>query len=422
MAFPRNSLRAFLGHVKPRLWHHVEAGLNINIVVGNQSAASVLYSYIRSISPPQNAHSPVYVPLLNLQKSGLRLRPEFNVVCQHAGIEPSALLTLEDLPETAIESEYVHWILVDHNKPTGSLETIPSGKFEGVIDHHEDESFIPSSCKCEPRIVEKAGSCTSLVTRYFRSAWDAISNDDLSTGAAHGQGETAINDRAFTRGWDAQLAKMALASILIDTVDLTASGKVEAADREAVDYLEARINLSPLAAKSWDRKAFFSEVNGAKSNIGGLSFGEVLIKDYKHWTVGRSDIGIGSVVKDLGFLQHKAEQERGVRSDQGPSFPKALDFFMEKNQLHVFAVMTAFTEDNTFQRQLLLQADLKIEGMKEKIEGFSQKAARELNLEVLKLDCFQASVSDNIWRKAWSQKDLSKSRKKVAPMLRAAME
>lgn len=52
----------------------------------------------------------------------------------------------------------------------------------------------------EPRILEEAGSCTSLVVRYFSSTWDDLSSSSLSSGAGHAQGsEYAIDDSAVTQ-------------------------------------------------------------------------------------------------------------------------------------------------------------------------------------------------------------------------------
>ena len=43
MAFPRNSLRAFLQHAKTNLFKALHEELDINIVVGNESAGLLLY-------------------------------------------------------------------------------------------------------------------------------------------------------------------------------------------------------------------------------------------------------------------------------------------------------------------------------------------------------------------------------------------
>lgn len=163
-----------------------------------------------------------------------------SVVCAHANIAVDRLITLDDLPNHAKPLKSARWILVDHNKLQGVQGDRYSSKVHGVIDHHEEENAVSQDTEPEPRVIEKCGSCTSLVARWCRPAWDSISSSSLSTGAAHGQGEGAVNDSTVAQGWDAQVAKLALASILVDTANLKAPGKVEQVDRDSVDYLEAK--------------------------------------------------------------------------------------------------------------------------------------------------------------------------------------
>ncbi|KAL9126484.1 MAG: hypothetical protein Q9217_004466 [Psora testacea] len=398
MAFARNSLSAFLKYAKNNLTEALNGGRKVSVVVGNESAdldsftCSMLYAYIRT---------------------NIRLRPEFSAVCGHVGISTSSLLTLDDLPYDKLRRENFQWILVDHNKLQGQLGEKFYANVAGVIDHHEEEYAVPASTDPEPRIIERAGSCTSLVVCYCRQSWDAISLSSFSVGAAHGQGESAINDNAYTQAWDARIAKMALASVLIDTANLTAPGKVQDVDRKAVEYLEAKIQMSPKDAKTWDRESFFKEIQEAKMNIGGLTLDEILIKDYKQWTENGMNLGISSVVKPLDFILAKGK----------PAFEKMLEDFMVSKDLSVFAIMTTSASDNgDFQRQLLLQARPSAYGAAQK---FVAIAVTNLGLdEGLELDVSrqtERSTSD-MWRNFWWQRDLSKSRKQVGPLLRRAMQ
>ena len=380
-------------------------------------SSSILYAYLRSSAPPAGAFSPVYIPLLNIHQSGIRLRPEFSAACQYAGIHTSNLLSLDDIEAGFHQPDRARWILVDHNKLQGSLGSRYSQYVQGVIDHHDEEHAVPSAKASEPRIIEKAGSCTSLIVRRFRATWDAISDMSISSGAGHGQGELAINDSAYTQGWDAQIAKLALASILIDTSNLTAPGKVEEVDRQAVGYLEAKINLSASNAKSWDRVKFYDEIDAAKADIEHLSLQEMVSKDYKEWTENGQKMGISSVVKPLAFLVQK-----GAEKNPSRTIEKVLDDFMTDRELSIFAIMTAFkSQKGAFQRELLLQA---LEPAVAIVDGFTKIATTKLDLEGLDIGLArQVEPSPgNPWRDIWIQKDLSKSRKQVAPMLREAMK
>ena len=348
---------------------------------------------------------------MNLPASGLRLRPEFTTVCAHANIAIDRLITLDDLPSASRPLASARWILVDHNKLQGQLGYQYSSRVHGVIDHHEEENAVPQDTDPEPRVIEKCGSCTSLVVRQCKTAWDSISSSSMSTGAAHGQEEAVINDSATTQGWDAQVAKMALCSILVDTANLKAPGKVEQVDRGSVDYLEAKIQLSSKDARIWNRDSFYKEIDEAKRDIGGLSLTEVFSKDYKGWIENGRKIGISSVVKSMDFLVQKANEEKLS------SFEDQLQQFMVDRDLSICAIMTTSTSsEGEFKRELLVQACPSASSLAIK---FAEQGASEFQLQ--NLDIKGISTQDKLgqsWRKVWLQNDVSKSRKQVAPLLR----
>ena len=283
-----------------------------------------------------------------------------------------------------------------------------------MIDHHEEENAVPRNTDSEPRVIEKCGSCTSLVVRQCKPAWDSISSSSLSTGAAHGQGETVTDDSAVIQGWDAQVAKMALASILVDTANLTAPGKVEQVDRESVDYLEAKIQISPKDARIWDRDHYYKEINEAKKNINSLTLSDILIKDYKGWTESGAKLGISSVVKSLDFLVQKACE------DNNSSFEDQLQHFMDAQDLAIFAIMTTSTSsDGDFQRELLVQAR---SFASSSAISFVEQGASVFELVDLSIRGIPTQEKPGQpWRKIWLQRDVSKSRKQVAPLLRTSM-
>ena len=303
---------------------------------------------------------------------------------------------------------------MDHNKLQGDLGSQYSSNVQGVIDHHEEENAVPKNTGSEPRVIEKSGSCTSLVVRQCKPAWDSISGSSFSTGAAHGQGEAVIDDSAVVQGWDAQVAKMALASILVDTANLTAPGKVEQVDRESVDYLEAKIHISPKDARTWDRDRYYKEIDETMRNISCLTLSEVLIKDYKGWTESGANLGISSVVKPLDFLVQKAREEN-ISPLEGQ-----LQRFMDARDLAIFAIMTTSTSsEGDFKRELLVQARSSAFAW---AISFAERGASDLQLGDLSIKGITTQEeAGQWWRKIWLQKDVSKSRKQVAPLLRKSM-
>lgn len=162
----------------------------------------------------------------------------------------------------------------------------------------------------EPRTLEKAGSCTSLVVRQFIPVWDAISSSSLSSSVGHAQSsDCTIDDSAVSQGWDAQIAKFAIASILEDTVNLLSESKTEPVDRDMIAYLEAKIQMSPQDSRTWERDQFYNEINTAQQDIDSLSLSDIWRKDYKDWTENETKLGMSTVVKPLSFMVNKARQE-----------------------------------------------------------------------------------------------------------------
>ncbi|KAL1974846.1 hypothetical protein VTN31DRAFT_5050 [Thermomyces dupontii] len=430
-------------------------------VIGNQSAdldsiiSAIVYSYFFSKVALRTDGTIVktrpHVPLINLPDvaSGQalrRLRPEFatalwlstSSACSPIKPEDEAsvarllaehVVTVADVKEQVRGLGDQHtcpatWdaVLVDWNalpiqapgrvRGHGSVEGLEDRAIfnvVGCIDHHEEESFVSANHEeivdgahgsPPPRVVEVGpGSCASLVIREIRQRglWNASSEAD------------------------AQIAKLALAAILIDTGNLTAPGKVTAVDREAVSFLEYIIT-GGTSASSWNRESFFEVIQHAKHNsLDFLTIDEILARDYKDWTVssGRK-IGICSVVRSLSWLCVKSESERSSGDASSPaavnleSFLECLRSFALSRGLNVVAVMTAFTaaETGAFSRELLVWA-LDKETISS-VERFVQQAVQQLQVEPWS----DAHLPSRLW--IWKQLDVTKSRKQVAPLLRDA--
>ena len=357
--------------------------------------------------------------MLNIPGNDVGLRPEFAAVFHHANISASHLITLDDLPssselERLLPPKNTRWILVDHNRLEDALGPTYSSRVHGTIDHHDDEVSVPTDTDPEPRVISKCGSCTSLVLSYLRSTWDILSSSALSSGGGHAQGDSLVDDTAVSQGWDAQVSKLALASILIDTRNLQDKGKTTDVDVEAAMYLEAKIRLSGRDARTWNRTEFYEEIDHAKRALDGLSLRDILRKDYKEWTERGLRLGISSAVKPLSYLAQKAETDTPASA-----FDQTINDFMTSRRLNIFAIMTASnTPDGHFQRQLLLQS--RPDSHKIALR-FEQDAQPDLVLESTRDLAIKAHDPSNDARQVWTQRNLSMSRKQVAPLLRKAM-
>jgi exopolyphosphatase len=410
----RSSLRDFLRDRKQILADPSKHPDRIlTFVVGNESAdldsicSSVIYAYIKTEA--QNS-STTYIPLCNIPREDLALRPELIPVLKNVSLEPSELITLTDLPELAVgfdagvrglDVAKTRWLLVDHNALTGQLGRKCSDRIVGCIDHHEDEHKVPASCGSEPRIIEKAGSCSSLVVRYLMDDW--IASQKLDGAAESIQAEAA-------------LARLALAPILIDTTNFRNKDKTRHVDLDTVGWLETIIRNSE--HDNYNRTAYFQQLTDAKNAIDHLDFEDILRKDYKQWTENSGlTLGIGSCVKDLSFLVNKA----GGQSQ----FWRGLRRFAQNDSrhLHLVSVMTAFQKDGQFCRELVLLA--LGEAAINAAEMFEADGTKLLGLDRIELgqdehpegeDCQAREL-----RRAWIQRELGESRKQVAPLMREAM-
>ncbi|GAA5825390.1 hypothetical protein JCM11251_006962 [Rhodosporidiobolus azoricus] len=141
------------------------------IVMGNEagdldslvSALALSYLY-NHLEPPQKA-----VALLQTEQDALDLRPE-NVLSLHwarmssAGSGHDDLLTIDELPIKPIDLGHrIKGIaLVDHNVPRSDWN---GAEIVAIIDHHEDRGLANGTAN--PRILERTGSCSSLVAKYL---------------------------------------------------------------------------------------------------------------------------------------------------------------------------------------------------------------------------------------------------------------
>ncbi|OWP06460.1 hypothetical protein B2J93_9233 [Marssonina coronariae] len=421
MPRPRVSLASFLASAKSALHHANQQSSTLTFVVGNEAAgksmracesavanesadldslcSAVVLAYLRTYASSSPAET-LYIPLSNVPHTDLALRPELLPVLSRANLKLSDLITLSELPSLSQASsrlapERTRWLLVDHNALLGELGRFYGPRVIGCIDHHDDEEKVPGDCGDEPRVIKKSGSCSSLVVEYCRGAWDAMSA--RSSGA-----ET-------TTRWDAELARLALGPVLIDTSNLESDAKTTYTDVEAMRYLKRFV----VAQEGAEFKAsdYYEEIWTAERDVDGLSLTDLLRKDYKQWTENGVNLGVCSVVKNMEFLLQKAD-----RQDE---FFNTLKDFSRDRDLSICCVMTrASTKDGRFERELFAWG-LDEKGV-EAVQKFEAQSTEKLGLETWKNGSLDFK-GDRQWRKCWVQHQVEHSRKQVAPLLRSSM-
>jgi len=375
--------------------------------------------------------------VLNIPSADISIRPELLTLLRHVDLEQSQLITLSDLPSAphtnVLPAENTSWTLVDHNALQGTLGSAYSSRVLGCIDHHDDEGKVPLSEEQrggEPRVIEVAGSCTSLVIEHFRSVWDGMLGSAQATKITPSSETTPRYQGADTSPTQpeiaTQLAKLALASILIDTSNLQNEDKTTSHDQHAVAFLSTKIS-----DEEFDRKAYFRTLQAAKKDLDALSVDDVLRKDYKEWNEGGRTLGVSSVVKPLEWLSEKARTETRTAVGgseehvQQQAFKSDVQAFAKARALAVYGIMTTSTSAKTgeFTRELMLYVrEPAATGM---VQMFEEKAGEKLGLEqwheegkgeVLRLSEAKASGFQ-----VWRQRKVENSRKQVAPLLREAL-
>lgn len=437
-------------------------------VLGNPSAdldsiiSAIVYSYCANNRLPTITPRP-HIPLLNLTNviTGpelYRLRPEFvtalwlSTSCpalrpeehfentsESAGkLLREHLVTVADFAQALKErspTKKIHAdaMMVDWNamqervegKPGyGSITGLEEVTFRtvGCIDHHIDEHFVPLPEGLpldQPLIIQPGpGSCSSLVTSELRKRGFWIASQDGSSAAEI-----------------AQVAKLTLASILIDTSNLTAEGKVKDVDIQSVDFLRQLVSGAGSSVGSeWNMIAFYEQILDAKKNsLDLLTPEEILDRDFKDWTETTQSsgqnvkLGFCSSVKPIRWIMQKAGGPR--------QFLNVVSQFAQKEdkQLDMVVVMTSFTSaEDQHTRELFIcasqESGLAVDGIKRFMNESSSLGLIEWTpLDGESVDLVDADIRDalngvsGVWRHLWVQTNATASRKQVAPMLRDAV-
>ncbi|KAG5458283.1 MAG: hypothetical protein BJ554DRAFT_1519 [Olpidium bornovanus] len=273
-------------------------------------------------APAEGPAALLVIPVVNIPRADLRLRPEVLHVLRRCGVSPENLLFAD---EVDLPSEASSVVLVDHNRLAPSQRSLAE-KVTALVDHHQDEGDHP---RAKPRIVEPVGSASSLVALE----WKARPGPSIPP--------------------PGQLAELLLAAVLLDTVSLQAHlGRTTEKDLEAYRFLARAL------PEGSDTAAFYREMCEARRDISGMSDRDLLRKDYKEWTVevGGAAPGPGKVAHRVGIssvgwrLDHwalasarrRGEGASAAGADAGfRSAAKSLaDFSLERN-LTVLLVMLA---------------------------------------------------------------------------------
>ncbi|KAI0182348.1 exopolyphosphatase-like protein [Xylaria flabelliformis] len=449
---PRTSLKAFLSTARAALTAPSSKRASpLTFVVGNESAdldslcSALLLAYFCTYSPVTKRASSgsndrvdiantLHIPICHLQRADLALRPEFAAVLRDADVKGEDVFTLEDVlgsnndKKHSIRPEDTRWLLVDHNAMTGTLGKVFGSRVFGCVDHHADEDVVPRDA--EVRVIEKSGSCMSLVVERYADSWEVLGSK-ANSGSPHqnrkGDQSTTISESSKI---DAQLARLALAPILIDTTNLGDKNKTTAHDERAVELAEGKLaaNIEEKGGdgeegggEKYDRNNFFKRIMDLKEDIADLSFRDVFRKDYKEWWIeGAQDLGLGTSSVPRGFdylVDAKSSGDPTVFVDALRDWGEEKD---EQGKMDLVVVLTGFQDqDGKFHRELLVWA--RSEAGVRAAKLFEEKWGDKLGLETWR-DGVLDLKGDDGWRRCWAQRAVEHSRKQIAPMLRDTLK
>ncbi|CCF56990.1 hypothetical protein KAFR_0B06930 [Kazachstania africana CBS 2517] len=346
---------------------------SLKIVCGNEAAdfdsiaSAISYSYLNYAND-----NSIVLPVISIPKNDLLLRRDVIFVLDKLNITTDLLFFLEDLYFWKSEChKSVAAVLVDHNDVMNGMKSLIDDVI-GIIDHHEDQKLY---LDVNPRTIETCGSCTSLVFRY----WYYDLHHDLTQMV--------------------EVIILCLGAAIIDTNNF--QYKVESKDLEMLKlYQEAMPNF--------EKDSFFYQLKHAKNNIYGLSVRDILRKDYKQFDFissmdyGKENVtvGVASIVKPLQWLQ-----------EQHPELLQACIQFKGEYSLDVLVLMTSFSEDSQFKREIAFISD-----EQELQSELISKISEELKLEPVSV------VASNTTSKfkRFNQLNLAASRKQVVPVLKDA--
>ncbi|KAK2614002.1 hypothetical protein N8I77_000864 [Diaporthe amygdali] len=399
---PRN-LRAFLALARKSLTAPAaQRQAPLTFVVGNESAdldslcSAVVFAYLRSHAQPKYT---LHIPLANIPREDLPLRPELAKALSYAGVKTEDLLTLSDLEEVVkshgLEPQDTRWLLVDHNALTGTLAERFGSRVVGCVDHHEDEGAVAQDTGDEPRVLRKTGSCMSLVVEHCQDAWEALSK---ANSREDGDGDL-----------DSHLARVALAPIIIDTNNLKSKAKTTPTDIKVAEMLESKIRD---VKEDFDRKKYYKKLSKLKEDISQFSFRDNFRKDFKSWTEAGLVLGTSSIPQGFKYMLENIGDKETLLHE--------FRTFAREKELDIGSIMTSSAKDDgIFKRNLLVWAFN--EKAVRAVEKFVEVQKDNLGLEPFHHSDLSGGDGQHEIRYCWIQHQTGNSRKQLAPMLRSAM-
>ncbi|KAH9000558.1 DHH phosphoesterase [Lactarius hatsudake] len=339
------------------------------------------------------------VPLLQTPRADISLRAENLYALDFSGVDPSHLLTGDELPTNAAPAE--KYALVDHNTLTGRFAAYEGVRVVAIVDHHEDEKH---HLDASPRIIEvPTGSCSSLVARLIKKEWP--------------------------EGMSRAVARLLLSAILIDTGGLKAGGKAEVADREVAPFLLERAELTGVGVLVDNQgvkgvKELTKTLEAKKDSVDHLGPRDLLRRDYKEYrfvpswnTKGTLVVGLASVPRGIKAITGGDEKGGGVLG-------AACVAWLQEKGLDMLGVLTSWKDKGKHRREMVWVVRDDKEAKERLWKGL--EGSEELKVERKKgkkyVDGMESGVGQGLKVRVYEQGNSHATRKVTAPLVRVIVE
>ena len=358
------------------------AGGAVRVVLGNEAAdldsMACAVAYALLLDRERGGSRPASLPLINIPRADLALRPEAVRLFREAGLDAEALPFLDGFDaDTAHAAGRLRLVLVDHNR-LAAAQAPWADAVEEILDHHADEGLYPGA----RRLIAPVGSCATLVAeRLFASPPHPA---------------------------DQALGRLLLGAILLDTADLDpAARQVTARDEAAARRL--------LETTGEDRRALFERLRAERSNVSALGSRDLLRRDYKEYPAGGLRYGISSVTLPLREWAGK-----------DPGLQGALRAWAGERGLDLLLVMSACAQPE-FRRELAVYS--RDRALRDGVVDFLNRSGLGLSPLEIGLRPAPAPAAGGAPQDiasegggpaavaAFAQADLGASRKRIQPLL-----
>jgi exopolyphosphatase len=338
------------------------------------------------------------VPLLQTPRADISLRAENLYALDLSGVDPSHLLTGDELPTNAAPAE--KYALLDHNTLMERFAAYEGARVVAIIDHHKDEK---NHLDASPRTIEvPTGSCSSLVARLIKKDWP--------------------------EGMGHEVARLLLSAILIDTGGLKAGGNAEVADREAAPFLLERAGLTGVSVGTvadtqevGEVKELTKTLAAKKDSVDHLGSRDLLRRDYKEYRFVPSWNAEGTLIVGLAGVPRSVKVITGGDEKGGKVLGAACVAWLEEKGLDMLGMLTS---KGKHRREMVWVVRDDNEVKKRLWKGLEE--SKELRLVRKKgkeyVDGMESGVGKGYKMRMYKQGNGYATRKVTAPLIRGIIE